>query len=623
MGMIVALVFLDVWAQAQEGFVDHGVAASAAESRGVVCLQDANGRSIAICCAWDHSPRGWILIVEADTGKIEQLFYPDGVPNSAPFASLMSKNGRFYTFAGKVLLELNPTTREWLFHGTPAPSEVCYGGQAMCDGPDGLIYAGSYPNCRLVSFDPHTKAMQDLVQLDPVEHYVTSLVADTEGWLYAGIGTARANIVAYRPQTGELRQIVEEADRVLGSAGVRAGKDGSAYGRCGDKYYRLSGGRGVVISPEEYGPLVPTGAIEWGVRSGTFPDGRRLKLLNLPERFLEVENPKSGEIKRYEFTYESGGAAITSVGVGPDDRIYGSSCHPMHFFMYDPPTGKLEDWGGLERVGGGNWCALATQRQYVFGAAYAGGFLYCYDTTKSWNNETGDDPNPKLIAEWPEDICRPRACLAHPDGRHVIMAGFMGYGRTGGGLGFYDLETGKTTLLKHTEVIPGHSTITLTALPNGDLVGGTSVETPGGGHPVATEGVLYVMNWATRTVTFQMVPVPGEREVWSLQYAPDGLVYGLTSGSQLFVFDPTIRQVVHREALSQYGGLPRHLCLFPRDNSLVILFSRSIVRLTLGSFTHEKIAETPVGVNAGGAIVENRLYFASGSHLWSYALPHP
>ena len=110
---------------AQEGFVDHGVGAPAAESRGVVPLQDANGKSLVIALSLDCSPRGWILVTDIDTGETQQINYPEGVPNSAPFASLMSANGRFYTFAGKTLLELDPASREWLFHGVPAPTESC------------------------------------------------------------------------------------------------------------------------------------------------------------------------------------------------------------------------------------------------------------------------------------------------------------------------------------------------------------------------------------------------------------------------------------------------------------------------------------------------------------------
>ncbi|MBM3498212.1 MAG: hypothetical protein FJX74_06030, partial [Armatimonadetes bacterium] len=597
----------------QGDFRDHGVGAPAAESRGVVCLEDGHGRSIALCCAWDQSPRGWVLLTDVDSGETQQLFYPEGVPNSAPFASLLSSNGRFYTFAGQVLLELDPTRREWLFSGIPAPEEECYCGSAMCDGPDGRIYAGSYPNCRLVSYDPATRQVQDVAQLDPAEHYVMSLVAGPDGWLYAGVGTARQNLVACRPDTGEVRPLVEEADRQLGSATVYLGRDGNAYGRCGERWFRMSAGRAEVIPENERAPAQPTGAIDWGRRGGAFPDGRRLRTLDLPERYLELESPPAGAVKRLAFAYESEGAIITSLAVGPGGLVYGSSAHPMHLFVCDPASGTLADWGGIPRVGGGNFCAMATQGGYLFGAAYSGGYLYRYDPGKPWNGETGDDPNPRLMAQYGEDVHRPRWCLAHPDGRHVIMAGFMGYGLRGGGLAIHAVDTGDTQLLEHTDVIPDHSTIALAALPNGDLVGGTSVQTPGGGHATETEAVLYVLDWATQRVVFRIVPSPGAAEVVSLALGVEGLVYGVASNRELFVFDPAKREIIHRASLAQHGGLPRQVLVSGPDGRVIGTLSRAIVRIEPTTFAVEKLADTPVAVSAGVAVTQGRLYFASGS----------
>jgi streptogramin lyase len=604
----------------QGDFVDHGVGAPAAESRGVVCLQDADGRAIALCCAWDQSSRGWLLAIDVHRGQTQQVLYPEGVPNSPVFASLLGRSGRFYTFAGKVLLELDPVTREWLYSGTPAASEECYCGTAMCDGPDGRIYAGSYPNCRLVSYDPATRETRDIAQLDRAEHYVMSLVADSAGWLYAGIGTARANLAACNPTTGEVRQLVEEADRQLGSGSVYLGQDGTVYGRCGERWFRLSEGRAEAIAAEARAAAQATGALNWGQTTGVFPDGRRLRAFDLPERYLEVEDPRTGEVRRVTFDYPSEGAMVTSLAVGPDGQVYGSSAHPMHLFVCDPATGRLTDWGGIPRVDGGNFCAMAAQGGYLFGAAYSGGYLYRYDPAQPWNGETGDDPNPRLMAQFGADINRPRWCLAHPDGRHVVMAGFMDYGMRGGGLAIHDVTTEETQLLKHTDVVPEQSTIALVALPSGDLVGGTSIETPGGGHATETEGVLYVMDWATRKVIFRTVPVPGAAEVYSLALDPDGLVYGIASNRELFVFDPGKREVLHRASLAEYGSLPRQVFVRGEDGRILALLSGAILRIEPKTFAVQRLAEPPVPITAGVALAGGRLYFASGSHLWSYRL---
>ncbi len=602
---------------AQDGFIDHGVGAPAAESRGVACIE-IDGKATTICLMMDSSPRGWILMTDIDSGVTEQIYYSEGVPNSPPFASLMSDNGRFYTLAGRVLMELDPAGREWLFSGTPAPGESAYTGESVCDAPDGMIYAGSYPSCKLIRFDPETKEMAELGQLDPAEHYVNSLCADADGWLYAGIGTARCNLVAYNTATGTVKQIVDDAARTTGSGSVYPGVDGEVYGTAAGQWYRMSGGNAEEIEADEKAAEAPNGRIPWGLTRGTFPDGRKLKLLNLPERYMEIE--ADGEVSKLTFGYESEGALFTSVAAGPEGMIYASSCHPMHMVAYDTKTDKLEDYGGLAKVGGGNFCAMATLDRYVFAGAYAGGFFYRFDTTKPWNNETGDDPNPLMVGRFPKSIARPRACITHPDGKHAIMAGYMGYGLTGGGMGIYNLETDEATLIEDEDLIPNHSTICLDVLPDGNLVGGTSISTPGGGHAAATEGELYILDWETREVVFRTVPEPGASDVWSVAVGSDGMVYGLARGSKLFVFDPSTREIVHRADLGEYGGMPRHLALLKGEGCIYALMSKSIVRIAPGTYELEKVTDTPVNVDAGGAIVDGRLYFAAASHLWSYGL---
>jgi hypothetical protein len=200
------------------------------------------------------------------------------------------------------------------------------------------------------------------------------------------------------------------------------------------------------------------------------------------------------------------------------------------------------------------------------------------------------------------------------------MAGFMGYGKTGGGIGIVNLETGGNLLLTHEQVIANHSTHTLKALPSGDLVGGTSVLTPGGGHAKEKEGVLYIMDWPTKKIVFRTVPVPGAAEVYSLEIGPDGLVYGLASGSVFFVFDPGKKEVLHIEDLSRYGDLVRPALLAAPDKKVYALFSRSVVRIDPGSYAHKRLAEAPVPITAGFAAKNGLIYFASGAHLWSFRL---
>ncbi|MBM4051038.1 MAG: hypothetical protein FJ279_38565, partial [Planctomycetes bacterium] len=358
---------------AQNGFVDYGVGAKVAEGRGVVALQDRNGKNLVIGLALDESPLGYILVTDVDSGETQQVPYPAGVGNSPPYASLLSRNGRFYTGAGKVLLELDPTARQWLFQGVPQKQAGCFVDAAMADGPDGLIYIGTCPNSHLVSFNPQTKEMKDYGQLDPQEAYFSRLAFDRAGWAYAGIGTARWNIVAYNVKTAERRQIIAEEERKLGTASVYAGTDGKAYGNAGEQWYRLFEGKGEKIAKSEAAPAAPSGAITWGQRTGSFPDGRQVISYDLPGKSLRVKSPKTGEVKQIALQYEAGGVLVTSLGEGPNGVVYASTCHPMHLLKLDTKARKMDDLGPIPRVGGGNFCAIACQGNQVIGAQYPAG----------------------------------------------------------------------------------------------------------------------------------------------------------------------------------------------------------------------------------------------------------
>jgi hypothetical protein len=225
------------------------------------------------------------------------------------------------------------------------------------------------------------------------------------------------------------------------------------------------------------------------------------------------------------------------------------------------------------------------------------------------------------VGQWKSDICRPRACLAHPNGEDIMMAGFAGYGLCGGGLGIVNLKTEQATLLDHEHLILNQSTIALAALPDGNIVGGTSIEAPGGGHPLAKEAVVYILDWATKKVVFQAAPQPGGGAVPSLLTGPDGLVYGIAGGSRLFVLDPAKQQFAHNDIdLSAYGGIVRPGMVLGPDKNIYAAFTGAIVKIEPGTCAHAKVADTPMGISAGPVLHDGRFYFASRASLWSYDL---
>ncbi len=744
-------------AQEAPGFVDHGVGARVAELRGIVATETSDGRNLIVATACDRGPTGYVLVTDIDSGKTTQVFCPANVPQFDPFGAVLASTGKFYHSQGKHLLELDLTTLEWTFAGIPAQSANCY----MCytEALDGTIWGGGVYQSNLISFDPKTREMKDHGRADPQEQYLMLLATDDRGWVYCAIGTARQGIVAYNPETGEKKQLIPEADRVLGSALVYPTADGAAYGRANGKHYRLYEGAATQIEQSAAAPQRAVKAFKYGGRLRDLPDGRRVVDYDIEGRIIRVQGADGKQLTEIPFDYESEGASITSLAAGPAGTVYASTCHPMHFVAFDVAAGEVTDMGPVPPIGGGNFCAITTQGDQVIGAEYAGGRLWAYDVTKPWNTQTkavpigipaekliglgtvdnghlshlsghdivfihgdawgaqasftlgaptagkyylhvapyvhsnyctvqfsldgkeigdpfvaastatqagplqvfgpmelaagehtlgvrmlqmeGQEPffgihsvllsqqrieapaqgeqNPRILAQWAEDVCRPRTALAHPDGKHVMMGGFAGYGLCGGGIGIYNMQTGEATLLTaERDLLPGHSCITLKALPDGNLVGATSVSAPGGGHTEATEAELFMLDWSTRKLTYHAVVVPGVPSIVSIEVGPDGLVYGLASDSTFFVFDPQGRKVVHSESLQAYGWPPRHALQLSPDGRLFALLSKAVIRIQTGTFTHEKLADAPVEISAGGAFVDGKLVFAANSHIWSY-----
>lgn len=626
---IVVFISHVIMASSSAEFTNHGVPGRVAEARGTIATVDTDGSPIVLAVIQDTyngSPRNSLLIIDAVTGEIEQHFYKENARYAGDsFASMLASSGKFYTMFGDMFLEFDLGSRSWSYSSR-------IGGLAMSFAEDdkGNVYVATYPTSTLWKLDVVSRTLVNLGRLDFEEMYPYSLAADDSGWIYSGIGTSRSNLVALNLQTGERRDLATEDERRTGQGEVYVGVDGKVYGRPAETapWYRLENG-------DHHTATVPatravTGAIRWSRTLGDWGNGEVIATFSVPDRSIGIMGPFR-RARSVTFDYDTSGAGITSIVAGPDGRIYGSTSHPMRFWSYDPKEDALTDFGGIARIGGGNISRFAVQGDYLIGGAYNGGYLYKYDIKQSWKPESYSQPNPRLLAEIRGPISRPRTVWAYPDGRNVIMAGFAGYGLVGGGIVIYDLDADKYTLLTADELLPGHSTITIRVLPDGNLIGGTSVEAPGGGHPTESIAKLFIMEWPTGKVIFETEPVPGRtvfgrqlggsRAIAGLEVTPAGLVYGITQDSVFFVFDPTTREVLHQESIQAYGAPPRDSAFVTIQGRVYALLSRALVEFDPDTFEHRRVVDLPVPVTVGGtALLNDTLFFASGSDLWSLQL---
>jgi len=602
------------------GFLHHGVATPVSNHRGTVATVDGQGRNVVLVWLFDHRGGYALLMIDAGTGKSEQVPTPWAHGGDCPYSSILSTKNKFYTHFDSHFCEFDPAKRAFTFCHATAPQMA----MGMTEDDNGVIWSVTYPSSGVVSFDPATREFKDYghVYKQNWRQYQRYVAADDTGWIYFGIGSTASQIIAFDPQTGKATPIVPEAERTKGSGYVRRDVNGKVYGRSGSQWYELYKGEATKIDEPEINAK-PIITASQSLFHTAFPDGKKLKSCDLVHRKLAVEDPKTGEVKERAFDYTSEGAHIMGLAVAPDNTVCGGTAFPMRFFSYNP---KTDTWAN--RAAYGQWNTVAPRGDRFFVGGYGGGFLLEWDPAHEWvATEKGKDGcNPLYLTQCSPTINRPHDLLAHPDGKTLVLAGTPGYGYTGGGLLFWDRETRTQTVLEHTDILPEHSTQTLIALEDGKLLGGTTTAPGTGGEVKAKEAELYIMDMATQKLDWHAVVFPGVQGYTDLCRAPNGLVYGVADRKRFFVFDAAKREVVHQQDLEPEFGVtisqqgPRVFVLSP-EGTLYMLFVKGVARVDLDTHAITMLAESPIPIGPGGDILDGRIYFGSGSHVYSYQVP--
>ncbi|WP_340381456.1 hypothetical protein [Daejeonella sp.] len=607
------------------GFYDHGVASPISNHRGVVSTVDGNGRNVVLVWLFDHRGGYALLMIDAQTGKSEEFPIQFDPKQDTPYSSILSSDNKFYTLFRDHFTEFDPVKRAFTFTKGTMPQMA----MAMTEDDKGKIWAVTYPNSGIVSFDPKSRYLKDYgyVNKENWRQYQRAMAADDTGWIYFGLGNASTQLFAFNPVTGTAKPILPQSERKLGQALVYRDLNGKVYGQTtgaiDNEWYELYKGEGKKIGM--YNNRKPKN-ITTGTQNlfdTSFPDGTILKRLDLVERILITEDPKTRIATKVNFDYTSDGAIVMGIGAAPDGSIVGGTAFPMRFFNYDL---KKDKW--VNRAALGQFNALVNQNKKVYFGVYNGGHLIEWDPSKPWVRTVrgNKNSNPVYYANAGHDIVRPFRIIAHPDGKTIIMGGTPEYGLTGGGLLIWDNKIQKAELLTDAEVVKDQSSISLVPLPAGKLLGGTTTAPGTGGEKKATEAALYIMDLASKKIEWQKVLFPGAQEYSEMRSAPEGLVYGIVDKKTFFVFDPVKKTIVHKQDLTEKFGLttaeqsPRIFVEGPKGEFFILFGKGAIVQVMPQTYEMKLIATSPGPIKAGGDYSQGRIFFVSGSHLYSYVL---
>ena len=590
------------------GFVDHGIPTPVAQTRGVVSTVDQSGQDVILTWLQDWRGGYAILMVNAETGASQQFdvpFKPDG---DEPSAIYLSSKNRLYTLFNSQFVEFDVASKRFTFHGKVNGKTA----MSLTEDKDGRIWAATYPNNQLVSFNPQNSSLQNHGQLakESWTQYPRSIAVDAHGWVYVGSGLAASQIYAYNIQSHATQALLSSSQRVSGTAVVTQSQSNVVYARNGRQQFMLTNGKASGLSA---GAQVAESNLKGGAQNlvdREFPSGRRLVSVDMHARTL-VTRDASGQQKTVKFNYTTQGAALTFVCATGDNKVCGGTRFPMHTFYYNAGDNKF-DSKQLPRQP--NVMAALGSRLYV--AAYPDGKLF-------QESENGKNEFSEVLNAYPS-INRPHAMLIMGGGSQIALAGTPEYGTTGGGMMFWNRSSGQKSRIDHWHLVPNHSVQAMVELSNGMLLGGTTVAPGTGGVTKATDSSeLFLMDANTHEVRWRGAPVPGAKTITDLMVGTDGLVYGLADSVDLFVFNPNNRQVVSVNRFSKDLG-PSVYAQGTRafvkgaDGSIYVLLYNGIGKVDTKAHTVSRVVSSPVRITVGGAAANGRIYFGSNNHLYSW-----
>ncbi|NLY98074.1 MAG: hypothetical protein GX082_11750 [Clostridiaceae bacterium] len=596
-----------------------GIASNTSEARSGAIVKGRDGKFYAVLPSI-----GFLVCYDLETDSYTQHNFENNA-NGAPYKSFASQAGKFYTGAGVYFYEFDPVDKEFtkvINMREMGASEVGWG---FCEDDNGIIYFSNYPKIHLYSYNPETGEVKNHGLLDETQQYCFTQGADSYGWVYNAIGTAEVNVIGFNVKTGEKKFMFPRIPGT-GNAVVYKTKDGkvvanvtvtgksSADGEHLGSWFVLENGE-VKEKVTQIRHCYDT-AYPWTLHI-PYDDAPSIGGMDYPGKTFTYWDPKTKKIKKAVFDYKSAGANCSVLALGPNGIIYGTTSHPMNIFTVDPKTDTITDYG-IKSIGSsvGNICCYASQEDILVGAAYAGGYIYRFDTkTEIINTYAG--MNPRLEAK-SDAIYRPRSALALSDGRTCHFSGYGGYGVVGAGMAIYDVKTGKTRVIENKDLLEYHGITAMTELPSGNVLCGTTVLAPGGGTPVYDTAALFEFNPQTYEVSNITYPLKGLPEIAHMVCVGDKVI-GVTSCAILFVYDYKEQKVTYQYNLHTAGPAVRQGMVY-KDGVIYLLMTQALLKINPEDYSITFLETFPKQVTSGIAVTEDAVYFCSGPVVYKALL---
>lgn len=513
----------------------------------------------------------------------------------------------------------------------------------------GHVYGGTWNGGKVFGYDPANGTFRDYGTVVEGEQY-GRCVSAAGGYVYAGIGTVRAHLVAIDTFTGDKTEIPlpegceaeqtvydvtcaggylfarlsttntmlvydlaarEWIDRVGGCIGWNVSDPHPESGR----FYFVKDNRihGYDADTRELFPTSWTYAaparnfawIRW-VDQTLYPGWSLLSVMSDGNFF--VFNPQADRGAIIETNLPGQPNKIQSLAVSPDDRLYAGGFFSGGNAMYDPEADAVTEYGSVGQPEG-----MLVHEGSLYMGIYSYAIMYRFDPRQPWKK--GVNPA-RLFSLKEHGQDRPFALVSA--GRRVAIGTVPTYGQLGGALTLYDPESGEIDVHRH---VVEHQSIVSLAYREDIVIGGTSVHGGLGTVPEAAEGKLFLWDPKTRSKLWEGVPVPGEKAVYALEFDSEGRLWGATA-LHLFQFDLAAREIARVISLEPYipeeaknGWSGWHAgSIWPRpDGSLGVLMLGVLFRFDPGT-GELKVLQEGVGRAIGDGA--GRTYFTRDTELF-------
>ena len=154
---------------------------------------------------------------------------------------------------------------------------------------------------------------------------------------------------------------------------------------------------------------------------------------------------------------------------------------------------------------------------------------------------------------------------------------------------------------------------------SGLIFGGSAIYGGGGTRPVEKEAKFFAFDPKRKQKVFEAALVPGAVK-YPATFATRDKVF-TTVADKLLVFDPQTMKVARTLTLPA-AQLDISLGQ-QRNGRLIGLTSKGVYGVAPGKVEMVLMANAPVPVNCGFALVDDAVYFGSKAELWRYSLPSP